>query len=178
MKNKKYVFELVVRESENLEKIFSTITACDYSFEELKERKVDHDILLCKDILMDQLPKNNLKRIFAEHKNTMQQYPEFASSWDDMTYDEALDKMSKSYNKSLDKSKKLYAFYHKPTKLWVYFLPNYDERQIISLGLKNDATTFIEKDIEYYTDFLKYCSFNGVKCYGGSNFLEFELKKL
>jgi hypothetical protein len=64
--NKKYVFELVVRESENLEKICSMITACDYTFEQLKERKVDNEILFCKDILMDHLPKKELEKYFKD----------------------------------------------------------------------------------------------------------------
>jgi hypothetical protein len=68
MENKKYVFELVVRESENLEKVCSIITACDYEFEELKERKVDHEILFCKDILVDHLPKKELKRYFKKYE--------------------------------------------------------------------------------------------------------------
>lgn len=68
MKDKKYVFELVIRESENLEKICSIITACDYSFEELKERKVDNEILFCKDILVDHLPKKELEKYFKHSK--------------------------------------------------------------------------------------------------------------
>jgi hypothetical protein len=64
--NKKYVFELVVRESENLEKICSMITACDYTFEELRERKVDNEILFCKDILVDHLPKKELEKYFKD----------------------------------------------------------------------------------------------------------------
>jgi hypothetical protein len=66
MKNKKYVFELIVRETENLEKICSIITACDYSFEELKERKVDNEILFCKDVLVDHLPKKELEKYFKD----------------------------------------------------------------------------------------------------------------
>ena len=67
--NKKYVFELVVRESENLEKICSMITACDYTFEELRERKVDNEILFCKDILVDHLPKKELEKYFKEDES-------------------------------------------------------------------------------------------------------------
>jgi hypothetical protein len=189
MKSKKYVFELTVRESENLEKICSTITACDYDFEELKERKVDHDILLCKDILIDNLPKTNLKRIFAEHKKVMRQdppYPDFTGSWDNKTYNQAVSEQKKEYSDcstdeygfklNFEEDSKTYAFYHKPTKLWVYFLPNYEHRQVISLGLKNDATTFDEEMIYEFTHFLKNCSFNGAKNYGRDNFLEFELR--
>jgi hypothetical protein len=172
MKSKKYVFELIVRESENLEKVCSTITACDYDFEELKERKVDNEILFCKDILLDQLPKKKLEKfIGAPQKNSQPTgyppYPDILDSWDEKTQKEA----RKSYGKD-------YAFHHKPTKLWVYFLPNYDKRQIISLGLKNDATIFQEKDIEDFTVFLKASSFNGYKKYGTDNFLEFELKEV
>jgi len=68
MKDTKYVFELVVRESENLEKICSMITACDYTFEQLKERKVDNEILFCKDILVDHLPKKELEKYFKQDK--------------------------------------------------------------------------------------------------------------
>jgi hypothetical protein len=63
-KDKKYVFEIIVRETENLEKICSTITACDYTFEELKGRKADLEILNCKDILLDHLPKKELEKYF------------------------------------------------------------------------------------------------------------------
>jgi len=193
MKSKKYVFELIVRESDDLEKVCSTITACDYDFEELKERKVDHDILLCKDILVDQLPKTNLKRIFKEHKKIMQQdppYPNFMSSWDDKPYKETLEQEKEysecstdeygfklNYEENFEISK-TYAFYHKPTKLWVCFLPNYEHRQVISLGLKNCATTFDEEMIYEFTHFLKNCSFNGAKSYGRDNFLEFELRTI
>jgi hypothetical protein len=197
MKNKKYVFELVVRESESLEKICSTITACDYSFEELKERKVDHEILFCKDILFDQLPKEKLKQILKNHVSSIQQdppYPNFASSWDDNSYKEVskqkyppymdlvgccdVEPKDKAYNKALDECGKLYGFYHKSTKLWVYFLPNYERRQVISLGLKNNATFFTRDKINYFTKFLKSCSFNGNKNYALENFLEFELKEI
>ena len=198
MKSKKYVFELIVRESDDLEKVCSTITACDYDFEELKERKVDHDILLCKDILVDQLPKEKLKQIFRDHKKIMQQdpyYPNFAGSWDNKTYNQAVSEQKyppymdlvgccdveprdKAYDEALDKQRKLYTFYHKPTKLWVYFLPNYEHRQVISLGLKNNATLFRKDEINYFTNFLKSCSFNGVKNYALENFLEFELKEI
>jgi hypothetical protein len=65
-KDKKYVFELIVRETENLEKICSTITAYDYTFEELKGRKADHEILNCKDILLDHLPKKELEKYFKD----------------------------------------------------------------------------------------------------------------
>jgi hypothetical protein len=67
MKDKKYVFEIVVRETENLEKICSMITACDYTFEELRERKVDNEILFCKDILVDHLPKKELEKYFKDN---------------------------------------------------------------------------------------------------------------
>jgi hypothetical protein len=70
-----------------------------------------------------------------------------------------------------------YSWYHKPTKLWVYFLPNYKSRQIISLALENDATVFAQTEIPEFTNFLKSCSFNGVERYAEDNFLEFELKK-
>lgn len=150
MKSKKYVFELVIRESENLKKVCSTITACDYSSEELKNRKADHEILVCKDILLDQLTKEELKQ--------------FTNEADDYL--------------NPDSYKKTYAFYHKPTNLWVYFLPNYQQRQVISLCFKNDATTFDEEMIYEFTHFLKSCSFNGIKNYGSENFLEFELKEI
>lgn len=68
-KDKKYVFEIIVRETENLKKICSTITACDYTFEELKGRKADHEILNCKDILLDHLPKKELEKYFKDSKN-------------------------------------------------------------------------------------------------------------
>jgi hypothetical protein len=68
-KDKKYVFEIIVRETENLEKICSTITACDYTFEELKGRKADLEILNCKDILLDHLPKKELEKYFKDSKN-------------------------------------------------------------------------------------------------------------
>jgi hypothetical protein len=85
------------------------------------------------------------------------------------------DKICEEFKNSNTKE---YAFYHKPTKLWVYFLSNYDERQVISLGLKNNCTTFIEKDIEHFIYFLKNCSFNSVKNYARDNFLEFEIKEI
>ena len=85
------------------------------------------------------------------------------------------DKICEEFKNSNTKE---YAFYHKPTKLWVCFLSNYDERQIISLGLKNNCTTFIEKDIEHFICFLKNCSFNSVKNYARDNFLEFEIKEI
>jgi hypothetical protein len=85
------------------------------------------------------------------------------------------DKICEEFKNSNTKE---YAFYHKPTKLWVYFLSNYDERQVISLGLKNNCTTFIEKDIEHFICFLKNCSFNSVKNYARDNFLEFEIKEI
>ena len=85
------------------------------------------------------------------------------------------DKICEEFKNSNTKE---YAFYHKPTKLWVYFLSNYDERQVISLGLKNNCTTFIEKDIEHFICFLKNCSFNCVKNYARDNFLEFEIKEI
>jgi len=65
-KDKKYVFEITVRETENLEKICSTITACDYTFEELKGRKADLEILNCKDILLDNIPKKELEKYFKD----------------------------------------------------------------------------------------------------------------
>jgi hypothetical protein len=199
MKNKKYVFELVVRESENLEKVCSAITACDYNFEQLKERKVDHEILFCKDILVDQLPKKRLQQILKDHTDSVQQdpsYPTFTGSWDDKTYKEISEQRKEysecctdeygfklnheeedSLNSEISKSYgNIYAFYHKSTKLWVYFLPNYIGRQVISLGLKNDATTFKKDEINYFKNFLKSCSFNGNKNYGKDNFLEFELR--
>jgi hypothetical protein len=94
-------------------------------------------------------------------------YPEFIGSWDDKTYSEALKRTSKNF-----------AWYHKPTKLWVYFLPNYEERQIIALGLKNNATVFEKNKVKYFTELLKSCSFNGTKEYAKSNFLEFECKSV
>ena len=71
-----------------------------------------------------------------------------------------------------------YAWHHKPTKLWVFFLPNYEKRQVISLGLKNSATIFTHSEITKFTDFLKLCSFNGIEKYAKDNFLEFELKNV
>jgi hypothetical protein len=65
-KDKKYVFEIIVRETENLDKICSTITACDYTFEELKGRKADLEILNCKDILLDHLPKKELEKQYKK----------------------------------------------------------------------------------------------------------------
>jgi hypothetical protein len=85
------------------------------------------------------------------------------------------DKISEEFKSA---STKEYAFFHKPTKLWVYFLPNYEHRQVISLGLKNCATTFDEEMVYEFTHFLKNCSFNGTKSYGRDNFLEFELKEV
>jgi len=67
-KDKKYVFEITVKDTENLEKICSTITACDYTFEELKGRKADLEILNCKDILLDHLPKKELEMHFKDSK--------------------------------------------------------------------------------------------------------------
>jgi hypothetical protein len=169
---KTYVFELVIRESENLEKICSTITACDYSFEELHKRKSDNEILFCKDILLDQLSKKRLEKFIGAPQKVSSTvdyppYPDILGSWDEKIQEE----VRKSYEKD-------YAFYHKPTKLWVYFLPNYDKRRVISLGLKPTATVFREKDIEDFTEFLKSSSFNGYKNYGTDNFLEFELKEV
>jgi hypothetical protein len=205
MKKKKYVFELVVRESESLEKICSTMTACDYDFDGLKSRKADGEILNCKDILLDNLPKKELeektvtnmmgflanegKKIASsfvdEEKEDLRYpaYPNIVSSWDTKKYVEAIgenqysdcdiDEYGFKYN--YDEAKK-YAWYHKPTKLWVYFLPNYGKRQVISLGLKHNATLFNEEEIEYFSDFLKKSSFNGTKYYARDNFLEFELR--
>jgi len=171
MKNKKYIFELIIRESESLEKLCSTITACDYSLEELKERKADNEVLFCKDILTDQMNRKSLKEYFSkkipfigapkvESDFEYPDYPNIEGSWADQDGEEK------------------YAWYHKPTKLWVYFLPNYDKRQIISLGLKTNATVFRKEDIENFTAFLKASSFNGIKGYAHDNFLEFQCKTI
>jgi hypothetical protein len=115
-------------------------------------------------------------------------YPTFAGSWDDKSYDEILIEKELKFShiigscdvepctQAYKRDVKDFAFYHKPTKLWVYFLPNYEQRRVISLALKNDASTFREHKKEYFTELLKSCSFNGTKEYAKSNFLEFECK--
>jgi hypothetical protein len=88
-KNKKYVFEIIVRETENLEKICSTITACDYTFEELKGRKADLQILNCKDILLDHLPKKELEKYFKDSQAPFVNAPQKTNN--EETYYERVD---------------------------------------------------------------------------------------
>jgi len=116
-------------------------------------------------------------------------YPTFTGSWDDKSYTEALKEKKLAFSdiigscdiepgdsQAYKRNAREFAFYHKPTKLWVYFLPNYEQRRVVALGLKNDASTFREHKKEYFTELLKSCSFNGTKEYAKSNFLEFECK--
>jgi|LakMenEpi03Aug12_release.lakeMendotaPanAssembly.Ray.scaffolds.fasta_scaffold00095_29 hypothetical protein len=84
--NKKYVFEIVVRETENLEKICSIITACDYTFEELKERKVDNEILFCKDILVDHLPKKELGEYFKRKELSARKHKKYVEDINNREY--------------------------------------------------------------------------------------------
>jgi hypothetical protein len=133
MKDKKYIFELVLKDSESLQPIHSIYTRSDYDAEDILTALCDEDLLTCKQILSVDL--------------THMIKPKFA-------------------------------FYHKSTKLWVYFLPNYDQRQVVALGLKNDCTVFFEESKDYFTKFFKSCSFNGIKNYCRDNFLEFEIKEI
>jgi len=78
-------------------------------------------------------------------------------------------------------NKPLYAVYHKPTKLWVYFRELKDKfglvgSSIICLCLKPDATTSTSK--EQLKHLIKIGEFNSEPLYGQNNFLEFQIKKV
>jgi hypothetical protein len=76
------------------------------------------------------------------------------------------------YWKKKDK-KPLYAYKHKPTNTWVYFLPN---RNVIGLSLKADATMFSNSDELKHK--ITTCSFNGIENYCKDNLLEFEMVEI
>lgn len=84
----------------------------------------------------------------------------------------ACDPSTEEYWKKKDK-KPLYAYKHKPTNTWVYFLPN---RNVIGLSLKADATTFNNPDDLKHK--ITTCSFNGVENYCKDNLLEFEMVEI
>ena len=84
----------------------------------------------------------------------------------------AWDESTEKYWKEKD-GKPLYAYKHKPTNTWVYFLPN---RNVIGLSLKADATTFSNSDELKHK--ITTCSFNGDKDYCKNNLLEFEMVEL
>ena len=96
-----------------------------------------------------------------------------------LCYEEARKLEYKAWNESIEKywkqkdKKPLYAYKHKPTNTWVYFLPN---RNVIGLSLKADATTFSNSDELKFK--LTTCSFNGVENYCKDNLLEFEMVEL
>lgn len=68
---------------------------------------------------------------------------------------------------------KKYAYRHKPTNTWVYFLPNRGNNPVVTLCLKPDASFF--EDEALLKEKLLKSSFNGEKDYCKYNFLEFEM---
>jgi hypothetical protein len=180
MKEKRYIFELVLKDSETFEEIHSILTASEYTASEIETRQCDEDLLSCKDYIT--------KNITDLEKKL---YPEIVGSWDYKSYDEAMlenlekkykqeefiDSKTDEYGFKYNYQEKKVAWYHKPTKLWVYFLPNWNQRKVISLTLKSkDATAFNKEDKNQFTRLLQSCSFNGYENYARDNFLEFELK--